>query len=218
MAPKKKWTSEKIIEQYFDYVLTHDHDPKSVYAFCKEQNRGEDEFYQFFTSFEALRAEVFCDFHHHVMALLSKDEEMANQSAHHQLLSYYYTFFEMMSANRSFVVFALKQHRHKLEGLKQLSGLGSLFKSFVDGLPFETLMADNATINSIQQKGIKEAAWVQLLVTIKFWLDDTSAGFEKTDVFIDKSVSASFDLLKISSLDSVIDFAKFMFKEKVMKD
>jgi hypothetical protein len=50
---------------------------------------------------------------------------------------------------------------------------------------------------------------------MKFWLDDESAGFEKTDLFIEKSIRATFDVLAISPLESVIDFVKFLFKEKV---
>ena len=124
----------------------------------------------------------------------------------------------MLAANRSFVVFALKQHRYALDGLKQLSKLRTLFKQYIATLPLEGFKTEHAMISTIQEKGIREGAWVQLLVTLKFWLDDTSPGFEKTDVFIEKSVKASFDLLKVTSLDSIIDFAKFMMKEKVMKD
>ena len=50
---------------------------------------------------------------------------------------------------------------------------------------------------------------------MKFWMDDTSASFEKTDIFIEKSVNTSFDVLNVIPLKSIIDFGKFIFKEKV---
>jgi hypothetical protein len=53
------------------------------------------------------------------------------------------------------------------------------------------------------------------MITLKFWLDDTSASFEKTDIFIEKSVNTSFDILNIAPIKSVIDFGKFIFKEKM---
>ena len=46
-------------------------------------------------------------------------------------------------------------------------------------------------------------------------MDDTSASFEKTDVFIEKSVNTSFDVLQVTPLKSVIDLGKFLFKEKM---
>jgi hypothetical protein len=50
---------------------------------------------------------------------------------------------------------------------------------------------------------------------MKFWLDDTSPSFEKTDIFIEKSVKASFDLIDTTPLKSIIDFGKFLYKEKI---
>ena len=47
----------------------------------------------------------------------------------------------------------------------------------------------------IQENALKESAWFQLLLTMKFWLEDTSESFEKTDIFIEKSINTSFDLL-----------------------
>ena len=52
-------------------------------------------------------------------------------------------------------------------------------------------------------------------MTLKFWLDDTSPSFEKTDIYIEKSVKASFELMNTAPLESLIDFGKFIFKEKI---
>ncbi len=46
-------------------------------------------------------------------------------------------------------------------------------------------------------------------------MDDTSASFEKTDVFIEKSVRASFDLIDTTPLKSLVDLGKFLYKEKI---
>jgi hypothetical protein len=39
--------------------------------------------------------------------------------------------------------------------------------------------------------------------------------FEKTDIYIKKSVKATFELMNIAPIDSLIDFGKFIFKEKI---
>lgn len=62
---------------------------------------------------------------------------------------------------------------------------------------------------------MKESAWFQLLITLKFWMDDTSASFEKTDIFIEKSINTSFDLMNTTPLKSLVDFGKFLYKEKM---
>ena len=73
----------------------------------------------------------------------------------------------------------------------------------------------NKTLNKIQDKGYKESAWAQLLFTIQFWLNDTSLNFEKTDLLIEKSIRAVFDLAEATPLNSVFDFAKFIYKENI---
>ena len=65
-----------------------------------------------------------------------------------------------------------------------------------------------------QNKTLKESAWFQLLLTIKYWLEDTSPSFERTDIFIEKAVNTSFDLINIKPLKSVLDLGKFLYKDK----
>jgi len=55
----------------------------------------------------------------------------------------------------------------------------------------------------------------EILFTMKFWLDDTSEAFEKTDIFIEKSLNTGFELIDTKSLHNIIDLAKFLYKEKV---
>ena len=74
------------------------------------------------------------------------------------------------------------------------------------------------SLERLQDCGIQSLAWLQLLTTIKFWLNDTSSSFEKTDIFIEKSVNASFDLIDTTAIQSVIDLGKFLFKEKTCKN
>jgi hypothetical protein len=45
-------------------------------------------------------------------------------------------------------------------------------------------------------------------------LKDTSPNFEKTDLFIEKSVKASFEILEALPVQSVLDLGKFLWKER----
>ena len=48
-----------------------------------------------------------------------------------------------------------------------------------------------------------------------YYSQNESKDFEKTDLFIEKSIAASFELTSTTPLKSVIDFGKFIFKEKI---
>ena len=121
----------------------------------------------------------------------------------------------MLSANRSFVVAQLKESSNKLKSLSKLSELRIHFKSFYNELEIEKIDLKQEKLVEIQEKSMGEMAWLQFLFTLKFWLEDTSLSFEKTDIFIEKSVNTSFDLIDSTPLKSIIDLGKFLYKEKM---
>ena len=131
------------------------------------------------------------------------------------MLSFYYTFFENLTANRSYVVHALAGNKNQLKSLAALTELKKSFSEYIEILNIKTIDFKEERLEKIQTRSLKETAWLQLLVTMKFWLEDTSSSFEKTDIFIEKSVKASFDLIDTTPLKSIIDFGKFLFKEKI---
>lgn len=198
-----------------DFVLAHNENPKSVHAFAKTNNFEELTFYEFFGSLEAVEKHVFKAFFNNTMAVLLKSDDYKAFDARNKLLSFYFTFFENLTANRSYVVYALQQHKNGLKNLRLLSELKKGFTSYIEGLDIKTLDLKQEQIDKIQRRALQESAWLQLLLTLKFWLEDTSASFEKTDIFIEKSVNTSFDILNIAPLKSVVDFGKFLFKEKM---
>jgi hypothetical protein len=50
-------------------------------------------------------------------------------------------------------------------------------------------------------------------VDYEVWLDDSSQHLRK-QIFISKISKATFELMNIAPIDSLIDFGKFIFKEK----
>lgn len=214
MAKKKIINSADIMSLYMNYVLENDKRPSSVFLFSKENKLSEQEFYKHFTSFEVLEKDIFNAFFENSLQVLNKSEDYNSFDSRNKLLSFYFTFFENLTANRSYVMFILEQEKNQLKSLRLLSKLRHSFTTYIDSLNIEVLDVKQKQIQEIQKKALKESAWMQLLVTLKFWMDDSSPSFEKTDIFIEKSVNTSFDVLQITPLKSVIDLGKFLFKEK----
>lgn len=218
MAKKKNTKQSDIVSFYMDYVLTHNHKPKSVYAFAKDNNFEEQKFYEFFNSFEVLEQSIFKIFFDNTLEVLNKSDDYQSFDARNKLLSFYFTFFEVLTANRSYVIHALDTDKTRLQSLKVLSHLKKSFTNFIEQLDIKTLDLKHEQLEKIKNRGLKESAWFQLLLTIKFWMDDTSPSFEKTDIYIEKSVQASFDLIDTTPLKSLIDFGKFIYKEKIQSN
>ncbi|MBP1839483.1 TetR family transcriptional regulator C-terminal domain-containing protein [Formosa algae] len=215
MAKKKILTEDQLIDFYMDYVLEHSQQPKTVYAFAKVNNFDEQKFYEFFASFQALEAHIFKAFFQNTLTVLHASESYETFDSRSKLLSFYFTFFENLTANRSYVMFALNQHQNKLKNLKCLVKLRQEFIHYISTLNIELLETKQQNIDKFQEKGLQESAWIQLLVTMKFWMEDDSKGFEKTDIFIEKSINTSFEFLDVAPLKSLFDLGKFLFKEKM---
>lgn len=215
MAKKKNISAQDLISFYMDYVLEHGSQPKSVYIFAKTNNFDESNFYEHFGTFEAIEKHVFRAFFDNTVMVLQQSNDYQLFDARNKLLSFYFTFFENLTANRSYVMFALQQHKNSMKGLAALSELKKGFTNYIDELDIETLDIKVERIDKFQQRALQESAWLQLLLTMKFWMDDNSASFVKTDIFIEKSVNTSFDVLNIAPLKSVVDLGKFIFKEKI---
>lgn len=214
-AKNKIISKEDIVSIYMEEVLEKGQKPKSVYHFAKENDFTEAEFYAFFGTLEGLEKEIFRLFFANTVDLLHKNTDYLEYDMKNKMLSFYFTFFEILTANRSYVLQSLKFDRNPLKNLVQLTTLRNSFKEYVSEILTDDYRLEQEKLQKFQEKGIQESAWLQLMLTIKFWVDDDSAAFEKTDIFIEKSVNASFELMNVTPLNHLIDLGKFLFKEKI---
>ena len=216
MAKKKalELNQESIISLYIDYVLTKGQPPHSVYEFAKINEFDEAVFYQFFASFQKLEAQFLSNMFDYTLEVIDKSADYKAYDAAQKLSCFYFTFFEIATANRSFVTYLLKSERLPLQNLMKLR---VNFLEFTKSILDVPIKIENEKFANLQSKAVNEGAWLQFMSIIKFWLDDHSANFEKTDIYIEKVVKLSFDLIYNVPLDSVLDFGKFIWKEKVGK-
>jgi hypothetical protein len=211
---KKVITRDVVISAYMEYVLTHERTPKSVYKFCKDASMTEAEFYGFFGTFEGLQKEIWNSFFDQSMKLANKNKAYEQFSNQEKMLTFFYTFFELLTANRSYVLFALKEHQDMMKNMGQLKGLRAHVKEFAGELIEEANDEKQLKILKQPVSVFSEGAWLQTLFILKYWMEDNSANFEKTDVVIEKSVRAIFDVFQTTPLESVLDFGKFLWKER----
>lgn len=206
---------EKIFGAYTTFVLEHEKFPTSVFNFCRTAEIEEADFYKTFGSLDAIKNSIFETYFVNAFALISKDDNYGESTPKDKLLSFYFTFFEVLLLNRSYVLFTLGNDQMRLSELTQLKSLRKHFKGFAVDLIDEGNAAKENDFTQHSPKIFSEAAWIQLLFLLKFWLTDTSPSFEKTDIAIEKSVRTAFDVFDNTPLDSLFDFGKFIWKEKI---
>ena len=201
MATTKKATTKKqpigedqIITLYMNSVLERHQVPKNVFLFCKDNTISESDFYIHFGSFDSVKQSIWVKFLENAVSTLEQDK--------------------ILTLNRSYILFSLKDNPEGLKNLMDLKKIRNRFKSFVSDI-----IESNATdalpkIEKFTKPIFSEGAWIQFLFLLKFWMDDTSKGFEKTDIIIEKSVTTVVDLLDTKPLESLIDLGKFLWSER----
>ncbi len=218
MAAKKSQgtkSAAEIVSAYMTYVLDQEERPVSVYKFCKQIGVTEEVFYQSFGSLTSLQKEVWNMFYQNTMEVLHKNKDFDQFSNKDKMLSFFFTLFEVMTLNRSYVLFTLSEHRMSLKNLEQLKGLRLRIRDFAGELIEGGNEEKAFKVSKHNPTLFSEGAWLQFLFLLKFWLDDSSPGFEKTDIAIEKSVKTIFDVFDNTPLDSILDFGKFLFKENM---
>ncbi len=214
---KETLSKDAVMAMYMEYVLENGQRPASVFKFCKENKIEEGAFYNFFGSFQGIRESVWVAFYENTVNVLHKNPDYKAYPNREKMLSFFYTFFEVLTANRSYVLFALEEDKNQLKSLAQLRDLRIKVRGFASDLIEQGNETKTSRLTKNPVSIFCEGAWLQTLFLLKYWMDDNSARFEKTDVAIEKSVNAIFDVFNTTPLESVLDFGKFLFKENFTK-
>ncbi len=208
--------SIKIREAYIDYVLEHGQAPASVYQFMKMLNMKEGIFYDYYNSFSAIDKDIWKGFFDETILRIQGESVYNEYAVREKLLAFYYTWIEVLKDNRSYVTYTMKSTQNPMRMNWAKNDFLSVFKfAFLDYA--NQLIAEGKETEEIVDRPIvgsryDDGLWQQLLFVLKFWINDDSKGFERTDAAIEKAVNLSFDLMSRSALDSAFDFARFLFQ------
>ncbi len=210
--------TQKITENYSQFILENGQKPASIYLFCKQLGISEAEFYEEFSSFEHVEASVWKLIFEETLNKANAEEVFANFSAREKLLSVYFTWVEVLKNHRSFIL-ATQAHFKKplfMHKNAQFEAFKITFYDFANQLITEAIENQEIEQRAVPQimKRYPDLFWGKTLYILDFWITDTSKLFEKTDTLIEKTVNTSFDLLARSPLDSVFDLGKFIFQNR----
>ena len=211
-------TTESIQNAYIDFVLTEGEEPKSVYVFAKKNEMPEEEFYRFFGSFDAIEQSVWTDLANKALTEIKGQEIWAQYSAREKALSFFYSFFELLKSSRSFAVYSIKKQPRTLSSPRVLDGFKDVFEAFAENILNEGIETAELSDRKFFSKRYKDALWIQFGFVLNFWVNDNSAGFEKTDEAIEKGVNVTFDLFQRSPIDNLFEYGKFLAKNGGIKE
>ena len=219
MEQKNIITEDKIFELYGDYILNHGERPKNIYRFAKDNEFEEKDFYNYFSSFEQIEKLMLVNLFDKSVKLASEVNSSDEITSKEKLLNVYFIFFENMTMNRSLVLMILGNDKlHSAKISNQLKETHRHFIKTIDFNDWEIIQKAKDDVRNFHEKAREEAFWLHLVSAIEFWKKDTSPAFEKTDIFIEKTIDTGFELMDNEPLRKVVDLGKFLFKEKFKKN
>lgn len=185
-----------ISNNFIDYILSKGSPPHSVYEFAKEFGFEESEFYTFFGSFEQIEMKFFKQMFDYTMSLIEETPDYIAYDAPQKISTFYFIFMEVATSNRSFIKYLLPKKVTQIHKLGTMKTLREAFLNFAKQTLENPIKTNVKKINTIQNKMMAEGAWLQFMSIIGYWLNDSTPNFEKTDIYIEKSVRAGFDLVQ----------------------
>lgn len=202
-------THQRILTAYAEHLREHGAAPASVFKFSRELGIEERTFFAEFPNFDAAESALWRGLVDQVARAVTSGSEWEGFSARQRLLTFLFAFTEESLAWRSLLLLRIGKCG-PLTRPAHLGGLEEGFKEFIVPVLEHGRSTGEIAGRGALEQAYPDAFFVHFRAVIDFHLRDASAGYERTDAFIEKSVALAFDLLRTQAVDSAFDFAKFL--------
>jgi len=201
---------DDIIEKYIHSLLETGHPPASVYAFVKNLEISEREFFAQFASFAVLESHIWKRVITDTISSVEDSEEWAGFSSQQKLLTFYYALCDQILDRRSFFLARFPRLSKGDKPSQSLCGMRHAFTEFTGKILDSGKENGEVACRGSLTRAYPLGLFGHLLSVIEFNLDDASSGFERTDAYIEKSVRLAFDVIGTRAVDSAFDLFRFL--------
>jgi hypothetical protein len=208
---------KEIREAYIKYWLENGKKPVSVYTFVQGLGLAETDFYDKYASFEAVEKDIWRGIFDETLEKLKADETYRAYGVREKLLAFYFLWVQELRGQRSYIL--LQRERFlapdiRFEPVDKLEMFRVGFYDYIRELIKEGYVTGEVKERKYISDQYVHGFWVQALFVLRYWIKDDSERFEMTDAAIEKAVNLSFQLIHSNTLDSILDFGKFVFTRK----
>ena len=186
--------------------------PRSVARFCKELGITEVIFYKHFPSLHAVEKAFWRHWITEVISAVEGGEDWEEFTARERYLSFLFALTQSAIARRSLLL----ERFHDISPISHPAALEGMRSEFLE---FTGRLIDRGTESGeiAERRGLTTLypgiLYVHLRWVIDQWLKDESKEFERTDAFIEKTVTLAFDLFRSQALDSAADLIRFLLPD-----
>lgn len=186
--------------------------PKSVPRFCKALGISQAAFYRHFPSLNAAEKAFWKEWVEGVVRALSSGDDWQEFTAKERYLAFLFALVQASLERRTAVAarFGASPPIANPQALEAFrASFHDLAKELVDHGRKTGEIADRKAL----LKSYPALLYLHLRLVVTQLLRDESEELQRTDAFIEKTVTLAFDLFRSQALDSAIDLAKFLLPE-----
>ena len=200
---------QQIEKAYLHELKTEGKPPISIFKLCQTLGLSERDFFSEYSSLEAVEMHWWKDMMDRVILSVESGAEWPDFSARNRLLAFFFAFTTASLDYRSLLLMRMG-HTNPLKSVPEWSALEDRYEVFALSILMhgrqQDEIATRGPVNTIYPRVLK----LLLRSVVAFNLKDTSPKFERTDAFIEKSITLLFDLMGRQALDSGFDLLRFL--------
>ncbi|MFZ0434388.1 MAG: hypothetical protein WAL87_00225 [Chthoniobacterales bacterium] len=199
----------KILKAFAEYWEEEGAPPRSVARFCRHLAITESIFYKHFPSLHAVEKAFWRHWISDVISAVEEGGDWQDFTARERYLAFLFALTQSGAERRSLLL----ERFHDISPLAHPAALEGMRAEFLE---FARRIIDHGTSSGeiAERRGLTNLypgiLYVHLRWVIDQYLKDESEGFERTDAFIEKTVTLAFDLFRSQALDSAADLLRFL--------
>lgn len=205
-----KFSANDWINAYKEYALENGELVASMKHLIQYKGKPYIEFRTHFEDLEALETMIIKNYFQSALHQLSEDENKHNLSGKEQQLAFLYLLIEAVEDDEIFLELILKAKSKNVAFMLNIQkSLKTLELEWSKLKGWRPDFIDKYDINPKQTIFVNHA-----LSCIWFYLKDKSEDKQDTDAYIEKTTDLMFKVTDTSTLQSMLDFGKFMYSRK----
>lgn len=200
---------QRIKDAYLHELRSEGRPPVSVYRLCQSLGISEREFFGEYATLEAVERQWWRGVMDRVIQSVESGPEWQEFTARQRMLAFMFGFTEASLDHRSLLLLRLG-HVLPVKPVAEWAGLEERYEEFVKGILLHGRSRGEIMARGPLSETYPKVLRLLLRSVVAFNLKDESHKFERTDAFIEKSVTVLFDLMGRQALDSGFDLMRFL--------
>src|SRR5688572_8792828 len=182
-----------LLHAYSDFYIKEGRLPRHEAEFTHSAGLDEKDMYGAYSSLSVIDRQLFRNWAEETITACNTDPSFSSYGVREKMLALCFTLLETLKPHRSLIKTIEKKYRGFNNAA--IKGMQQPMQDF-----FQALVVEGTTNGEIVARPLigpryKQVLWTAVVIILKYWLQDESNHFEKSDIAVEKTVHLAMDLM-----------------------